>query len=152
VIAIARPLAALAVLAAALAAEAHEVRHEVVRGRAVAVRAVYAGGDPVAYAEYQVFAPSDPRVPHQKGRTDRAGWLAFVPSERGSWRVQVADATGHGLVVEVPAGPGDAPAEGEGAITRAPHGPGRVARAVAGAAAIVAAFALLYVARSRRSS
>jgi nickel transport protein len=144
----ARRLAVAVALAVALPAAGHEVRHEVVRGRAVAVRAVYADGEPLAYAEYQVFAPSDPRVAFQKGRTDRAGWLAFVPSERGSWRVQVADATGHGLVVEVSAEPGaSADPAGEG------QGGGRIARVVGGAVTIVGAFALLYVAvRSRRSS
>jgi hypothetical protein len=47
----ARVAVAVAALAAAAPAAAHEVRHEIVRGRAVAVRAVYADGEPLAYAE-----------------------------------------------------------------------------------------------------
>lgn len=91
------PALLLALLASAAAA--HEVSHEIVYGRAVAVRARFAGAEPLAYAEYQVFSPSDPKIPWQKGRTDRDGWLAFVPSEPGEWRVQVADDTGHGMTL-----------------------------------------------------
>jgi nickel transport protein len=95
-----------------------------------------------------VFAPSDPRVPFQKGRTDRAGWLAFVPSEPGGWRVQVVDATGHGLAVEVPGEPG-AP---EGAARRDGEGSRSVPRTLAAVVAIAAIFTgLLLFARSRRS-
>jgi nickel transport protein len=101
-----RRLGAAALLALVLpaAAAAHEVTHEVVYGKAVAVRARYAGAEPLAYAEYQVFSPADPKIPWQKGRTDREGWLAFVPSEAGTWRVQVADGSGHGMILSVSAG------------------------------------------------
>ncbi len=93
-------VAALALLAAAPAA-AHEVRHEVQRGRAIAVRATYADGEPLAYCEAEVYAPADGKIPWQKGRTDRKGWVAFVPDGPGTWRVRVVDTTGHGVVAEV---------------------------------------------------
>lgn len=110
--------AALLALLAPAAGAAHEVTHEIVYGKAVAVRARYAGTEPMAYAEYQIFAPSDPRIPWAKGRTDRDGWLAFVPSELGSWRVQIADGTGHGLILSVSArAPAVPPERAEGAIS-----------------------------------
>jgi nickel transport protein len=109
---------ALAALLAPAAAAAHEVTHEVVYGGAVAVRARYAGQEPMAYAEYQIFAPNDPKLPWQKGRTDRDGWLAFVPSQQGTWRVQVADRSGHGMILSVSARPpAVAPEKAEGAIS-----------------------------------
>jgi nickel transport protein len=109
---------ALAALLAPSAAAAHEVTHEVVYGGAVAVRARYAGQDPLAYAEYQIFAPSDAKVPWQKGRTDRDGWLAFVPSQPGTWRVQVADGSGHGMILSVSAkAPAVAPEKAEGVMS-----------------------------------
>jgi nickel transport protein len=97
-------LLAAALLAAAPAA-AHEVVHVVERGRAVALRASYADGEPLAYCEAEVFSPADPRRPWQKGRTDRAGWVAFVPDVPGAWRVRVVDTTGHGLTADVQVDP-----------------------------------------------
>jgi nickel transport protein len=96
------PLVAL--LFAAAPARAHEVLHAVERGKAVAVKAYFADGEALAYTEYQVFSPADRKIPYQKGRTDRAGYLAFVPDPPGKWRVVVTDSTGHGLDIEVDAG------------------------------------------------
>jgi nickel transport protein len=143
-----RVAALAAALALATSAAAHDVRHELVRGRAVAVRAVYEGGEPLAYAEYQVFAPSDPRVPFQKGRTDRAGWLAFVPSEPGSWRVQVSDATGHGITIDVPS----APAAGAAARTPGEEGRRSLLGTLGGLAAIGGVFTGLFLLARRRRS
>ena len=96
-------LAVLILVAPIPAARAHEVLHTVERDKAIAVKAFFADGEVLAYTEYQVFSPSDPRIPYQKGRTDRSGYLAFVPDGPGAWRVKVTDTTGHGLdlVVEV---------------------------------------------------
>jgi nickel transport protein len=96
-----RALLVLALLGAAAPANAHEVLHGVERGKAVAVKAYFADGEALAYTEYQVFSPVDPKIPYQKGRTDRAGYLAFVPELPGKWRVVITDATGHGLDIEV---------------------------------------------------
>jgi nickel transport protein len=126
-------------------ARAHEVTHEVVYGRAIAVRARYGGGDPMAYAEYQVFSPADAKIPWQKGRTDRDGWLAFVPSQAGIWRVQVADKTGHGMILSVSA---DAPARPD----RADGMLGWAMRLAGAAAALALVFGGLAFAQRRRRS
>jgi nickel transport protein len=82
-------------------AQAHEVLSTVERGRAIAVKAFFADGEVMAYTEYQVFSPADAKIPYQKGRTDRSGYLAFVPDAPGNWHVRVADNTGHGLELDV---------------------------------------------------
>lgn len=140
-------LAALAVVAPRHAG-AHEVLHEIAWDRAVALRACAADGDPLAYATYEVYSPADPRIPHQKGRTDREGWLAFVPSTPGRWRVKVLDDTGHGLEVALDASP---PALASRAA--APATAALVLRPLVGLAAIAATFGvLLAVQRRRRTS
>ena len=98
-------LAGLILVARIPAARAHEVLHTIERDKAIAVKAFFADGEGLAYTEYQVFSPTDPRIPYQKGRTDRSGYLAFVPDAPGAWRVKVTDTTGHGLdlVVDVAA-------------------------------------------------
>jgi len=96
------------------AAHAHEVLHTIERGKAIAVKAFFADGEVLAYTEYQVFSPADPRIPYQKGRTDRSGYLAFVPDVPGAWRVKVTESTGHGLdlVVDVAASGAEDPKSG----------------------------------------
>jgi nickel transport protein len=103
-------LAAVVGLATALLvpgqASAHEILSSVERGRAVAVKAFFSDGEPLAYAEFQVFSPADAKIPYQKGRTDRSGYLAFVPNLPGNWHVRVSDASGHGLELDVAAAEG----------------------------------------------
>jgi nickel transport protein len=141
---------ALGALCAAPGA-AHEALHEVRRGEAIAVKAYFADGEVLAYAAYEVYSPSDPAIPHQKGRTDRNGWLAFVPDAPGRWRVKVVEEAGHGLHLEVEVG---APAAAAGGA--APAGPASslafVLRPLAGLAAIGAVFAALYLTHRRRGS
>jgi len=96
-----RGLLVLALCLAPAIAQAHEVLHSIERGKAIAVKAYFADGEALAYTEYQVFSPVDPKIPYQKGRTDRAGYVAFVPDTPGKWRVKLADSTGHGLDLEV---------------------------------------------------
>jgi nickel transport protein len=129
-------------------APAHEVLHAVERGRALALRAWYADGEPLAYCQYEVFSPADPKVPHQKGRTDRGGWVAFVPDLPGTWRVKVVDTSGHGIETTVEASGtngGGAPAPGGTASTVA-----FVLRPLAGLAAIGAVFAVLFAVYRRK--
>ena len=134
-------VAAVAVLAPC-AARAHEVLHEVEWNRAVALRAYFPNGEALAYAQYEVYSPADPRIPHQKGRTDRDGWIAFVPAMPGAWRVKVVDSTGHGLDVVVGSAPGPAAAT----RTTAPASTVAVVlRPRAGLAAIAAGFGLLFL-------
>jgi nickel transport protein len=96
-------LAALVVALAAGHAFAHEVLTTVERGRAIAVKAFFSDGEPLAYAEFQIFSPADGKIPYQKGRTDRSGYLAFVPNLPGNWHVRVSEASGHGLDLDVAA-------------------------------------------------
>ncbi len=131
--------AAALALAPVLPALAHETLHEVDRGRAIAVKAYFADGEVLAYTPYEVYSPADPKIPHQKGRTDRGGWLAFVPDAPGKWRVKVLEETGHGLDLEIDASaPAGAPAAG------APSTLAFVLRPLLGLAVIGALFALLH--------
>lgn len=145
-------LTALALLGTATPAIAHEVLHEVERGRAIAVRAWFHDGESLADLQAEVFSPADGKVPYWKGHTDRNGWLAFVPDVPGKWRVRIVDSTGHGLdtTVEVAA----QGAAGSAAET-APAGAsslGSVLRPVVGAAIIAVIFGLLYLRGRRKAS
>lgn len=136
----ARTLLALAAVLAAAPAAAHETLHETERGGAIAVKAYFADGEVLAYVPYEVYSPADRKLPWQKGRTDRAGWLAFVPDAPGKWRVRVIEETGHGLDLEIDATPG----AGATAAAGAPSGLAFVLRPLAGLAAIGAVFAALW--------
>jgi nickel transport protein len=134
-------------------AAAHETLHEVQRGTAVAVRTYESDGDPVAWTAYEVYSPAEPKTPWQSGRTDRAGWLAFVPDRPGRWRVRVIEATGHGLDIGVevearPAAPAPSPGSPAPAPTAAPDAPGAafVLRPLLGLAVIGVIFTALYLA------
>ena len=140
---------AAALLLAPAAAPAHEVLHAVERGRAVAVRTYFADGEALAYTSYEVFSPADPKIPHQKGRTDRNGFLAFVPDVKGSWRVKVIDDTGHGLDLQVEAADAGAPGAGGGAVVPAAA---FVLRPLLGLVAIGAVFAGLYLLQRKRGA
>lgn len=83
---------------------AHEVLHSVERGRAVAVKMYFADGEVMAYTEYQLWSPADSKIPYQKGRTDRGGYVAFMPDRPGLWRLKIADDTGHGLDTTIDVG------------------------------------------------
>jgi nickel transport protein len=143
-------LFAAALLGCATTAFAHEVLHEVERGHAVAVRARFPDGGSLAYVEAEVFSPSDPSIPYWKGRTDRNGWLAFVPDVPGPWRVRIVDSSGHGLDTRVDVA---APGADGGATGVAPSGGATLAavfRPVVGVALIAAIFGFLYL-RARRT-
>jgi nickel transport protein len=146
-------LAVLSLVAHIPAAHAHEVLHTIERDKAIAVKAFFADGEVLAYTEYQVFSPSDPRIPYQKGRTDRSGYLAFVPDGPGAWRVKVTDSTGHGLDLVV-----DVAAVGEQSINSQTRQGSDVAswafavRPVLGVVIIAALFALLVLLYRRKRS
>ena len=80
---------------------AHEVQYEVEPNRATAVKVHFSDGESLSYAEFEIYAPRDPAIPFQKGRTDRDGYLSFVPNADGTWRIKVIDESGHGLDVGV---------------------------------------------------
>ena len=149
-------LTALALLGAATPAVAHEVLHEVERGRAMAVRAWFHDGESLADLQAEVFSPADGKVPYWKGRTDRNGWLSFVPDVPGKWRVRIVDSTGHGLdtTVEV-AAPVSAPVAAGSATGAASAGATSLAsvlRPVVGVALIAAIFGFLVLRGRKRGS
>ncbi len=139
-------LVAAAALAAPARARGHEVLHEVARDRAVAVRAYFADGEVLAYDPYEVYSPADATLPHQKGRTDRQGWLAFVPDAPGKWRVKVTDASGHGLDLEI-----DASAAGRSGADAPGSALAFALRPVAGLAAIGLVFGALFALYRRKA-
>jgi nickel transport protein len=144
-------LAALLAIGAA-PASAHETLHEVARGKAIAVKAYFADGEVLAYTAYEVYSPADPKIPWQKGRTDRSGWLAFVPGAPGKWRVKVIDETGHGLDLEV-----DATASAGAAPPPGPGGEGGsslafILRPLVGLLAIGVVFAALVLAYRKKGA
>jgi nickel transport protein len=141
-------LVAAVALFSPLAAAGHEVLHQIERGRAVAVKTYFSDGEVLANTEFEIYSPSDPRVPTQKGRTDRSGWLSFVPDAPGKWRVRVIEHAGHGVDLEVDAGPS---ADGPTVPDRGgpPSTTAFVFRPLVGLAVIAAVFALL-IARRRR--
>jgi nickel transport protein len=140
---------ALVLTVGSRSAVAHETLHETRRGNAIAVKAYFADGEVLAYTAYEIYSPADPKIPYQKGRTDREGWVAFVPNTGGKWRVKVIDDTGHGLDLEVdaeasPAAPGDV----GGAISDAAF----VLRPLVGIGAIAAVFAALFLVYRRKGA
>ena len=145
----------LVLLVASPAASAHEVLHEVERGRAIAVKVSFSDGEAMAYASYEVFCPSDARIPYQKGRTDRRGYLAFVPDAAGKWRVKIADDSGHGLDTEIEvasplpdASQPASPSPGTGLLR---HG-GTLLRPVIGLVLVAAVFAALFAFYRRKGA
>lgn len=124
-----------------LAARAHEVLHTVDRGHAVAVKAYFADGEVLAYVPYELWSPADTKIPYQKGRTDRGGAVAFLPTVPGPWHLRIADDTGHGLDTTVEVAP-----PGKGAAQESPQTLPTLAfvlRPVVGVLVIGIVFALL---------
>jgi len=129
-------------------ARAHETLHEIVRSNAISVRVFESDGAVLADVAWEAWSPADPRNPWQRGRTDRKGWLAFVPDAPGRWRVRVIEETGHGLELFVEAGAAvTAPAP---AAASPSPGAAFVLRPLAGLAAIGGVFAALFLLYRRR--
>jgi len=65
--------------------------------KGIAVRAFYTEQDPASYSEYEIYGPGDrDTIPHQTGRTDRNGFLAFVPDKPGIWKIRLWGESSHG--------------------------------------------------------
>jgi nickel transport protein len=73
---------------------AHTVNYEV-QQKGIAVKIFYTAQDPASYAEYEVYGPGE-ELPHQTGRTDRNGFVAFVPDKQGIWKIKVIGESAHG--------------------------------------------------------
>jgi nickel transport protein len=83
---------------------AHTVNYAVEQKSVVAVRVFYTADDPANYAEFEVYGPEGGDLPYQAGRTDRNGFVAFVPDRQGIWKVKVLGESAHGyhgVTVEV---------------------------------------------------
>jgi len=145
-----KPVAFLILSLLPAAGAAHEVLHQIGRGRAVDVTAFESDGEVLSDRPFEVFAPTDGAKPWQSGRTDRAGRLAFVPSGPGAWRVRVVDDSGHGLDVVVDV-------DASGAVSPEPHAHEAlhtlsfVLRPLLGAAVIAGIFFGLHRLRRRRA-
>lgn len=84
----------IALLWSALA-EAHTINYQV-ENRGISARVFYGEDEPSSYSSYEIFGPGD-RVPHQKGRTDKNGFVSFLPDRKGKWVIKVYDETQHGI-------------------------------------------------------
>jgi nickel transport protein len=74
---------------------AHTVNYEI-QQKGIAVRIFYGAEDPASYSEYEIFGPGD-KLPHQTGRTDKNGFVSFVPDRQGIWKVKVLGESTHGF-------------------------------------------------------
>ncbi|MEO1132330.1 MAG: carboxypeptidase regulatory-like domain-containing protein [Cyanobacteria bacterium J06639_1] len=71
--------------------------------QAIAIRAAFDSGEPMAEAQVTVFAPDNPTEPWLQGQTTANGEFSFIPdpARAGAWDVQVRQA-GHGAIVTIP--------------------------------------------------
>lgn len=76
-------------------AEAHAVHYQV-ENRGISARIFYAEDDPVSYSSYEIFGPGD-KIPHQKGRTDKNGFVSFLPDRKGNWVIKIYGESEHGM-------------------------------------------------------
>lgn len=76
-------------------AEAHSVHYQV-ENKGISARIFYAEDDPVSYSSYEIFGPGD-KIPHQKGRTDKNGFVSFLPDRKGNWVIKVYGESEHGM-------------------------------------------------------
>jgi len=79
----------------AVTAQAHSINYQVEQ-KGMAVRAYYSEKDAAAYSQYELFGPGD-KDPYQTGRTDRNGYIGFVPDRPGVWKLQVWGESTHGF-------------------------------------------------------
>ena len=83
-------------------AEAHSVQYQV-ENRGISVRVFYSADDPASYSQYEIFGPGD-TITYQKGRTDKNGFVSFLPDRKGKWLIKIwgeSDHGYHGAQIEV---------------------------------------------------
>ncbi len=73
----------------------HSIHYEV-QQKGVSVRVFYEKDNPASYSEYELFGPED-KEPHQIGRTDKNGFLSFLPDRPGVWKIKVWGESSHGF-------------------------------------------------------
>jgi nickel transport protein len=79
----------------AASAQAHSINYQVEQ-KGMAVRAYYSEKDAAAYSQFELFGPGD-KDPYQTGRTDKNGYIGFVPDRPGIWKLQVWGESTHGF-------------------------------------------------------
>lgn len=70
--------------------------HYHVQPKGISVKVFYEKENPASYSEYELFGPGD-KEPHQIGRTDKNGFLSFLPDRPGTWRIRVWGESTHGF-------------------------------------------------------
>lgn len=83
-------------------AEAHSIQYQV-ENKGISVRVFYSADDPASYSQYEIFGPGD-TITHQKGRTDKNGFVSFLPDRPGKWLIKIwgeSDHGYHGAQIEV---------------------------------------------------
>lgn len=78
----------------------HGVSHTTLRD-AYGIQVHYEDGNPLEFADVQVFRPGEADLEFQVGMTDENGAFMFKPDTSGSWTVKVSDGLGHGKVIPV---------------------------------------------------
>lgn len=74
----------------------HSINYQILE-KGIAVRAFYSEKDPSSYSQYEIWGPGDKEdLPHQTGRTDKNGFLAFVPDRTGTWKIRLWGESSHG--------------------------------------------------------
>jgi len=76
--------------------QGHSINYHVEQ-KGIAVRAFYSAKEPSGYSQYEIYGPGDREdLPHQTGRTDKNGFLSFVPDRAGIWKIKLWGESGHG--------------------------------------------------------
>lgn len=76
-------------------AEAHAIHYQV-ENKGISARIFYSPDDPASYSSYEIFGPGD-TIPHKKGRTDKNGFVSFLPDREGTWTIKARGESDHGL-------------------------------------------------------
>ena len=76
-------------------AEAHSVHYKI-ENKGISARIFYSQDDPASYSQYEIFGPGD-TIPHQKGGTDKNGFVSFLPDRKGKWLIKVYGESEHGM-------------------------------------------------------
>ena len=87
-------LVMLALVLTATQAEAHSIEYQV-ENRGVSARFFFSPENPASYSAYEIFGPGD-SIPHQKGRTDKNGFVSFLPDRPGKWNIKMIAESEHG--------------------------------------------------------
>ena len=74
---------------------AHSIQFDITKDApVVSINAYYSRTSPVANAGINIYAPGE-KQPYQRGRTDKQGYFAFLPSSEGDWIFEIDDQHGH---------------------------------------------------------